>query len=325
MSNQTLFLATVLLLGCLVPLYLGVFHTAKSDGDAPPNASQRRLEDIPFNGQRAYEYLKQVVAIGPRRSGSEGMQQQQRLLEQHFGQLGGTIQWQRFGVRHPVDGSTVPMANLIVRWHPERRERILLCAHYDTRPFPDQDRQNPQGVFVGANDGGSGVAILMELAHEMPELKTHYGVDFALWDGEEFIFNRGDRYFLGSEYFARRYAEGKPPYHYRWGVLLDMVGDADLQIYQERNSMWWKDVRPLVEKIWKTAARLGVREFIAKKGQTVEDDHMPLHNIGRVAICDLIDFDYPYWHTQADTVDKCSALSLAKVGWVLREWLKTAD
>ncbi len=103
-----------------------------------------------------------------------------------------------------------------------------------------------------------------------------------------------------------------------------MVGKADLQIGQEGNSLWWKDTRPLVMEIWATAARLGVREFVPKKLHEVEDDHLMLHNIGHISCIDLIDFDYPPWHTQGDTPDKCSALSLAKVGWVLEEWLKTA-
>jgi hypothetical protein len=213
------------------------------------------------------------------------------------------------------------MANLIARWHPDRKERILLCAHYDTLPLPMLDPVNPRGTFVGANDGASGVALLMELAHEITDLRTPYGIDFVLFDGEEFIFRHTDRYFLGSEYFARQYAGEPPGFRYRWGVLLDMIGDADLQIYQERNSMWWRDVRPLVEEIWATAGRLGVREFIPKKKYAIQDDHVPLHDIGGIPICDVIDFDYPPWHTQADTPEQCSALSRAKVGWVIREWL----
>ena len=143
-------------------------------------------------------------------------------------------------------------------------------------------------------------------------------------DGEEFRFSPNDRFFLGSEYFARQYVEKKPRYRYRWGVLLDMVGDATLQIGQERNSMLWKDTRPLVGEIWATAARLGVREFVPKNLHDVLDDHVILHNIGQIPCIDVIDFDYPPWHTQGDTPDKCSPQSLAKVGWVIREWLETA-
>jgi len=323
-SIQTLFLATVVLGGCLVFGGLVLLGDGGPNGNAEAAVSRLRLEDIPFNGQRAYDYLKQLCAIGPRPSGSQGMAVQQKLLATHFQRCGGQVELQRFRYSHPVHGTPVPMANLIVRWHPESTQRILLCAHYDTLPFPMRDPVNRRGTFIGANDGASGVAVLMELAHEMPRLPTRYGVDFALFDGEEFIFSEHHRYFLGSEYFARQYVKNRSSYRYRWGVLLDMVGDARLQIYQERYSMRWKDTRPLVEDIWATARRLGVREFIAKKGDTVRDDHLPLHNTGGIPCCDVIDFDYPPWHTQGDTSDKCSALSLAKVGWVIREWLKTA-
>jgi hypothetical protein len=185
------------------------------------------------------------------------------------------------------------------------------------------DRTDPRGVFVGANDGASGTALLMALGHDMPGLSVRYGVDFVFFDGEEFTFSLDDPFFLGSEFFATTYAKEPPPYRYRWGVLLDMVGDADLQIYQERHSTWWPDTRPLVQEIWETARRLGVREFIAKRKHEVRDDHLPLHNIAGIPACDIIDFDYPAWHTRGDTPEQCSALSLAKVGWVLREWLST--
>jgi len=253
------------------------------------------------------------------------MAAQQKLLAGHFQQLGGQVLLQRFRIQHPVDGSAVIMANLIVQWYPDRHERILLCAHYDTLPFPMLDPVDPRGRFVGANDGASGVAVLMELAHHIRNLPGRYGVDFVFFDGEEFIFDSRDRYFWGSEFFARSYARGQLPYkcRYRWGVLLDMVGDADLQIYQERNSMWWRDTRPLVEQIWGVARRLGVREFVARKKYEIRDDHLMLHNIGGIPTCVVIDFDYPAWHTRADTPEQCSAASLGKVGSVIYQWLRT--
>ncbi len=322
--GQKVFLAASAVVCCLAAGYLLISGDRDLEQNAEAAVSRLRLEDIPFNGARSYEYLKQICAIGPRRSGSAGMAVQQKLLADHFSKLGGQVSLQKFRIRHPLDGSAVPMANLIVQWHPKSRKRILLCTHYDTLPFPMLDKQNPRGPFIGANDGGSGVALLMELGNEMPGLSLKYGVDFVFFDGEEFIFSNDGRFFLGSEYFARDYRKNPPPYRYRWGVLLDMIGDADLQIYRERNSMWWRDSRPLVEDIWATAARLQVREFIAENRYQISDDHLPLHNIAGIPACDVIDFDYPPWHTQGDTVDKCSALSLAKVGWVIREWLKVA-
>jgi glutaminyl-peptide cyclotransferase len=309
--------------GVAVGIWAYLDNRTPSD-DLPQAVSTLRLQDIPFDGAQAYKYLKQLCAIGPRRSGSEAMKIQQKMLIDHFQKCGAKVGLQRFQIRHPQDGSWVPMTNILVCWNPDATARILLCAHYDTLPFPMYDMLNPQGTFIGANDNASGVAILMQLAHDMKDLKTNLGVDFLLLDGEEFIFDRNDRFFLGSEYFAREYAKGKP--RYRWGVLLDMVGDANLRILQDRSGLQWKDTRPLVRDIWATAARLGVREFVARPMREVDflDDHIMLHDLGGIPCIDIIDFDYPPWHTEADTPDKCSPLSLAKVGWVIEEWLKTA-
>lgn len=293
-------------------------------GEAHAAASPLGLEDIPFDGQRAYEDLKRLCALGPRPSGSAGMRAQQQLLRQHFAGLGAHVRLQEFTARHPVDGSPVAMANLIVTWHPDARQRVLLCTHYDTLPLPMLDPVDPRGLFVGANDGASGTAILMELGREMALLRPRWGVDFVFFDGEEFIFSEQHPYFLGSEYFARQYRDNPPAYRYRWAVLLDMVGDAHLQIYQEQNSMWWRDTRPLVLDIWAQARRLGVREFIPRIKYEIRDDHLSLRNIAGIPACVIIDFDYPAWHTRQDTPEQCSALSLAKVGWVIRQWLERA-
>jgi hypothetical protein len=323
-SGQTVLLAAAISGSCLLVGYLLVFQNAVHSAPSAAIPSRLTLADIPFDGRRAFGYLTDLCSIGPRPSGSPAMQRQQELLSTHFQKLGGKVSLQKFRVRHPHTGATVPMANLIVQWHPERRERILLCAHYDTRPFPDRDPRNPQGTFVGANDGASGTALLMELAHQMAKLPGRLGVDFVLFDGEEFVFAEGDPYFLGSEYFANHYAAEKLPYRYRWAVLMDLVGDADLQIYPDRHSMSWADTRPLVEAIWNTARRLGVSEFALNRRYDILDDHIKLHDIAKIPSCDIIDFDYPYWHTEDDVPDRCSALSLAKVGWVVQEWLKQA-
>lgn len=294
-----------------------------------PVTSKLKLADIPFNGERAYGYLKDICAIGPRVSGSEGMAKQQAFLKAHFEKLGGRVSLQAFNARQPLDGSAVKMANLIVEWHPERAERILLCAHYDTRPFPDEDPVNPRGVFVGANDGASGTALLCELAHLMPSLNTKFGVDFVLFDGEELVYERNrDPYFLGSEHFAREYVAMPPKHRYRCGVLFDMVADAQLQLYREVNSMRTAPQKQVVNDIWGIARDLGVREFMFGPGHEVRDDHLALNEIAKIPTVDLIDFDYPggrglnYWHTTQDVPEKCSALSLAKVGWVVRTWLE---
>jgi hypothetical protein len=304
---------------------------AAAEPQSPATAQPKRATQPPRNpldADRAYDYLKDICAIGRRVSGSAGMKRQQELVTKHFESLGGEVTRQEFMAKNPRGGE-VPMVNLIVTWHSDRNERVLLCAHYDTRPLPDEETdraKKERGIFIGANDGGSGVAVMMELAHHMAQLQPKFGVDFILFDGEELVYD-GDRdpYFLGSQHFAEQYRDKPPEHKYRWGVLLDMVGDTDLQLFQEENSVTWRDTRPLVSQIWGLAQRLGVREFIARPKYLIRDDHLALRNTAKIPTCDVIDFDYPYWHTEGDTPDKCSGESLAKVGWVVYEWFKRAE
>jgi Peptidase family M28 len=325
-DGQTIFLGSAVVV-LLAVAYLAFFNSRGEAENQRARSEPLTLETIPFDGQQAFQYLEQLCEIGPRPSGSPGMQQQQKFLSTHFQKLGAKVELQSFDTRHPENGSRVTLSNIIIQWHPERDQRVLVCAHYDTRPFPDEDRRNPKGTFVGANDGASGVALLMELGRHMPALEGPYGIDFVLFDAEELVFDKNrDKYFLGSEHFAREYVANPPAHRYRAGVLLDMVGDAHLDFYQERNSLF--HARSIVNGIWSTANRLGIREFIRRPGYEIRDDHLALNRIARIPTCDIIDFDYPrpraksYWHTEADTPDKCSPLSLAKVGWVMLEWLK---
>lgn len=291
----------------------------------------------PLDNDRAYGFLRQICALGPRITGSAPMRTQQKILSDHFSRLGGKVSLQNFRFPHPMNRSAQEAANMIVEWHPEKKERILICVHYDTRPQGDNARvpKNQRGdIFIGANDGASGVALLMELAYKMPELQSSYGVDFLLVDAEEFVFSDfpQQRYFWGSEFFAREYQNNPPAHKYIKGVLLDMVGDRHLQIYQDRNSVWWKDTRPITEEIWQVAKQLGIKEFIPRTHPRmrtpIRDDHIMLRNVGKIPTCQIIDFDYPrfptnrYWHTSEDTPERCSGDSLGKVGWVVLEWLK---
>jgi len=311
--------------GCLV----GVAGVVQG---APPTAGGKD-KPVQFDGNRAYAHLKEICALGPRPSGSDGMARQQRLVADHFLKLKAKVKFQSFDAPHPRTGEPVAMNNLVVSWHPQAQERILLCCHYDTRPFPDRDpdpRAARSGVFVGANDGASGVAFLMELGRHIGAIQPRFGIDFVLFDGEELVYDdQRNEYFLGSRYFAQKYVEQPPRHRYNAAVLLDMVGDKHLQLFQERISLGWEDSRPLVESIWKKAQSLGVREFIAKGRYEIRDDHLMLHDIAGIPACDLIDFDYEtpgsrrsYWHTEGDAPDRCSAESLAKVGWVVWEWLR---
>ena len=292
------------------------------------------LNALPVDGRVCMAKLKEMVAIGRRFSGSPGMEKQRKMLVTYFKRFGATVVEQSFEARNPITRQPVEpvkMTNLIVQWHPERQTRVLICAHYDTRPFPDNDpiAANRKGLFVGANDGASGVAVLCGLAEHMGKLEGSGGVDVVLFDGEELVYdNARDPFFLGSTYFAREYVAMPPSYRYSAGILLDMVGDANLQIYQEINSR--RFAPQLIQQFWAIARRINVKEFYAQTRHEVRDDHLPLNEIAQIPTIDIIDFDYPsarhretYWHTTEDTADKCSAISLAHVGCVTLAWLQS--
>jgi glutaminyl-peptide cyclotransferase len=335
MSDKKRNRIAILIPGIVVTVWIAVESIASAEDVPHPVDAKTQVIGAtavptnPLDSQRAYGYLKELCAIGPRPSGSAGMEKQQALLVEFFKKAGGKVSLQRFRANNPLGGDDVPMANILVEWHPERKERILLCAHYDTRPHADRDLdpvKQREGEFLGANDGASGVAVLMELGHLMPKLEGPVGIDFLLVDGEELVYTEGhDSYFLGSTWFARQYVKNPPPYKYHWGVVLDMVGDTNLSVYQDRFSATWSETRPLVKSIWGTASRLGVKEFIPRVGYVIQDDHLPLRNTAKIPTCDIIDFDYPQWHTTLDNPQHCAGSSLAKVGWVVYEWLKSEE
>ncbi len=280
-----------------------------------------RAQDLPatFDGKRAFGYLEKICAIGTRISGSEGMARQQQLVIDHFRKL-GEVRAQGFDVAHPVNGAPVRMTNLIVSFHPTAKERVLLCCHYDTRPFPDRDLFKPRGTFIGANDGASGVALFMELGQHLKNISPKYGVDIVFFDGEELVYRSGDKFFHGSEYFATQYRRQPPEYRYVCGVLVDMIAGKKLAIHPEKASM---RLAPSVTKsVFATAKRLGIKEFSDRPKHEVSDDHIPLNEIGKIPTTDLIDFDYSHWHTTKDVPASCSAESLEKVGRVLIAWLQ---
>jgi hypothetical protein len=283
----------------------------------------------PIDGQRAYGYLKTICDLGPRPAGSEVNSRQRKLVADHFTKMGGQVREQPFQTRHPLTGERVAMANLVGSWQPERLERVVIGAHYDTRPRPDEetDPMRLKLPFIGANDGASGVALLMEIAHHLNTLETPWGVDLVLFDGEELVYgndpqNRAGEYFLGSHEFGRLYVrqveQGRSKQRYRAGLVLDMIGGRNLHIKQEWNS---RNLAPdLVRSVWGVARQLDAQSFLFQVGREVLDDHLPLNDAG-IKTIDLIDFDYPYWHKADDLPEHCSAASLAEVGRVVTAWL----
>jgi glutaminyl-peptide cyclotransferase len=268
-----------------------------------------------FDGDRAYDLIERQTALGPRNPGSRGHEEAREMLVEELRGLADIVQEQTFLYEDTDAKTEFELTNIIASFSPENRHRIMLGAHWDTRPRADCDpdtlvREEP---ILGANDGGSGVAVLLEVARLLHERPPAVGVDIILFDGEDYG-REGDieRYLLGSTHFAATMGAYRPLF----GVIVDMVGDRDLDIYVERYSA--TVAGSIVDLVWDTAERLGLGAFHREIGYAVWDDHVPLLKAGVPCIV-LIDFDYEFWHTLEDTPDKCSHESLAAVGQLLLE------
>jgi Zn-dependent M28 family amino/carboxypeptidase len=236
-------------------------------------------------------------------------------------EAGAQVLRQEFTVTYR--GTTYRMANVLGVLKGRSDRKVLLCAHYDTRPVADQDPNpaNRNKPIPGANDGASGVAVLLEIARV---LKTHQPprtVVFAFFDGED-LGDVGDGgMFFGSKHFARNLTVNGVNLRAEMGVLLDMVGDRDFRSTDETFSRQFAP--QVVDGILRAAKVLGYGGlFFQPPAMIIMDDHLPLNEAG-IPTADIIDFDYPYWHTLQDTPDKCSAETLAIVGRTVLQWLMT--
>jgi glutaminyl-peptide cyclotransferase len=255
--------------------------------------------------------------FGPRNPGSEGHQRTKKYLLDKMSQYTNLVKTQEFVYQDTSKKAKLELTNIIASFYPDQKKRMLLCAHWDTRPVADQDpdfslREKP---IPGANDGASGVAVLLEMARVISQRKPKWGVDIILFDGEDYgAEDKLDEFCLGSKYFAKN----KGGYNPEFGILLDMIGDKDLKIYREGYSN--KYAKKVVDLVWGAAQKLKLSCFNDSTKYSMYDDHIPLLEVGIPGI-DLIDYDYPYWHTTQDTPDKCSSESLQKIGEVLIEIL----
>jgi hypothetical protein len=313
------------ILGAAVAGLVMIQSSARSQRDsfASDRDGGSSVKPVTIDAKRAMGYLEAICKIGPRISGTAGMKKQQELVEKHFKDLGVKVAYQRFTARQHSTRRPVAMANMVMSYHPDRTRRVILCSHYDTRPIADQEDSERDWTkpFVSANDGGSGVALLMELANHMKGLETGVGVDFVLFDGEEYIFDpREDEYFFGSKHFAREYAKVRGKMTYTGAILLDMIAGKGAKFPVEKNSHF--HASKLVAEVWKIAAGLKCDAFQnAFSRVSVEDDHIPLNKVGIPAI-DIIDFDYPHWHRLTDVPKNCAAEPMEQVAKVLSVWLQ---
>ncbi len=272
-----------------------------------------------FDGQKAFAYLEKQVAFGPRNPGSSGHAQCLRFIVAEVRQYADSVRLQTFPYADAFTGQQFLLTNVIASFNPGAQKRIFFAAHWDTRPRADYDtKENRHKPIPGANDGASGVAVLLEMARQLKLNPPAIGVDLIFFDGEDYgREGHLEEYFLGSRYFAKHTADYRPVF----GVLLDMVGDAKLTLPKEGYS--YKYFPHVVDKVWNIARNLGYIEFEDRVGNFIDDDHVILLKHG-IPCIDVIDFSYPdpsrnYWHTLQDTPDKCSAQSLQIVGEVMME------
>ncbi|MFH0765077.1 MAG: M28 family peptidase [Calditrichota bacterium] len=270
-----------------------------------------------FDGERAFQDLERQCAFGPRNPGSPGYIACRKWLVNELEKSAGEVFQQNFEAVEALTGDKRSLTNIIARFPGSGGTPTMLCAHWDTRAYADQDPdpKNRTTPIPGANDGASGVAVLLEIARIAAEFPPPRELWIVFFDGED--MGRGghsEEYALGSRFWATHPTPGKPSD----AILLDMVGDADLEIPIEYFSQ--AKAPALRRHLWELAREVGSEAFVDSPGPAVADDHVPLQQIGVRAV-DLIDFDYTWWHTLQDTPDKCSAESLEQVGKVLVAYL----
>lgn len=293
---------------CAVGLTVGCKEAATRASELPQRPRVARPQ---FDGAAAMELLRKQCDFGPRVPGTQAHVRTRDWLRSELEKVASRVILQDFQYR------SIPMSNVVAFFNEKARRRVLLCAHWDSRPTADMEilpskRRQP---VMGANDGASGVAVLLELARMFKEQEPRVGVVIALFDGEDYgDFEKDEGVLLGSRHFAANIKSAGP---LEYGILLDMVGDRDLRIYREGNSE--ARAKQINDMVFRIAGELGFRRYFPDYVRhTIIDDHIPINDAG-VPCINLIDFDYAPWHTVEDTPDKCSPESLRVVGEVVAE------
>jgi glutaminyl-peptide cyclotransferase len=264
-----------------------------------------------FDSASAFNYLKTQVEFGPRIPNSEAHRREAAWLDSLLRARADTLIAQSW-THVTAGGDSLHLTNYVARFRPAATKRLLFLAHWDSRPTADSPSSIDSTKPVpGANDGASGVALLLGVADVLKRAPPTVGVDLLFDDGEDYgdFTNTPKDVLIGARYYAAHQAPGPQPLY---AVLFDLVADKDLQIFQEGNSLI--GAPEVVELVWDTAKELGYAgTFVATPKHTLIDDHIELQKVGIRAI-DVVDFDYPSWHTKDDTIDKVSAASLQIVG-----------
>ncbi|BDD10345.1 glutamine cyclotransferase [Fulvitalea axinellae] len=285
-----------------------------------------------FNADSAYAFIQKQVDFGPRIPNTPEHRQCRAYLASKLKQYGATVTEQNFEA-NTYDGTKLYLTNIIGKLFPERKKRILLSAHWDTRPFADKDKNEPMARFDGADDGGSGVGVILEIARILqanPET-LNVGVDIVFFDGEDWgepENYKGKRDYnqifwcLGSQYWAKEAAASR--YSAFYGINLDMVGAKDAKFLKEGTSSQFAP--SILRKVWKTAKKLNYSHyFVNKKAFAVTDDHQFVNTIAKIPAIDIINYDGndfgAYHHTVNDNMEIISKETLKAVGQTVTQVL----
>jgi len=276
-----------------------------------------------FDEDHAFSYLVAQCDFGPRNPGSDGYYACLDYLITELDQSANEIILQDFSYQEQRYNKRYNLENIIARFNPDSEFQTIISAHWDTRPWADQEdlRQDRDQPIIGANDGASGVAILLELAKIMGENPPPIGVNLVFFDGEDLgVPGENETYCQGSRFFAKNLPIPRP----NEAINLDMVGDKQLVLPIERYSLEYHP--KLVRHLWDRAKDMGLDAFIGRVDYAIYDDHIPLNEIAGIPSIDLIDFKYPnsyanFWHTMNDIPENCSEESLGQVGALMVDYI----
>ncbi|MBL0104771.1 MAG: M28 family peptidase [Bacteroidetes bacterium] len=315
----------ILLLFTASSLTLGACHNETKTPPATPPAETKPMVTAPdFNADSAYAFVKAQIDFGPRVPNTNAHIACGDYLIAKMKSWSPNVFVQE-GVLRAFDGTNLKFRNIITSFNPDAKQRVLLFAHWDTRPWSDQDSIDPMKPSLGADDGGSGVAVLMEIARQLSQLKPNIGVDLAFFDAEDWGKEGGgpsaeDSYALGTQYWAKN--PHVPGYTADYGILLDMVGAKDAQFRFEGLS--YERASSVLRKVWSQASQLGYSNyFLNQDGGWITDDHVYVNAIGIPSI-DIIHTrinersGFPsHWHTHRDNLDVIDKNTLKAVGQTL--------
>lgn len=297
-----------------------------------PEVTSRKVQVPKINPDSVYFFVKKQVDFGPRVPNSKAHRNAGDYFIETFKKYGAQVVAQEF-TSPSYDGQQLALRNIIASFYPEKQKRILLAAHWDTRPFADKDKEKPNAPMDGANDGASGVGVLLEIARNLNESSApDVGVDIILFDGEDWGEREGEQrshplpeglkewWCLGSQYWAKH--KHKPNYVAYYGILLDMVGGKNARFPREGFSLEYAP--SIVEKVWNTASRLGYAHvFVRKNDGGITDDHRFVSEIGKIPMIDIVCADPvtgyfgDFHHTRNDNMDIISKETLQIVGDVV--------